>query len=176
MPSNTSFGCCEVCGRPLAARHHSLDRHIEQLTYPSPDAAPEAPITAKVLYAESLAHYCSAICAVQGAEKALAQRGIRITLPGPGPIETCSKCGTPVDLSRPHVIYEDMELTEVRQPWLLQAQPHEVNVLAVVCDACDGHLDDAAHNDALRDAEQEWAGVNGPPSHLVEADEKVTPK
>lgn len=34
----------------------------------------------------------------------------------------------------------------------------------------------AAHRDALRDAEQKWAGIDEPPSLLVTADEKVTPK
>lgn len=151
MPPDENFGHCDLCGEALDAFHHSLDRLIEQLSYPPPDETGEALISARVLFAESLEKYCCAPCASEGISQVFKACKLRLSFPGAGPIEACARCGAPVDLSQPHVVYQHMVLTETRQPWLTQIEPHEVIVLAVVCPTCDGHLDDAVQHCATLD-------------------------
>lgn len=132
------FGHCDACGKPLATRHFTFNRHVEQYHYGQ--GATDEDMSCEVLSAETLATYCNAECAWPAMLAALAERGIKCTGGGAGPIEACSKCGGPVVMSQPHVAYIVHDETEVRKPWLTEARVHSAEGLADVCVRCDGDV------------------------------------
>lgn len=138
--SDNYYGICATCSATLNSRYYSFSRNIERHQYTRPDAISQLH-TCIVLHSEQLAHYCSPECAEAGTNAELAQRGIPLQITGNGPIEPCSKCGKPINLTVPHATFELMDLTEIRQPWLLSAQPHGSQTVARLCSSCDGDLD-----------------------------------
>lgn len=137
------FGHCDACGKPLAARHFTLNRHVEQHHYGQGDH--DECITGEVLSAETLATYCNAECAWPAMLAALAERGIKHTGGGAGPFEACSKCGGPAAMSQPHIAHVVHDETEERKPWLTEARVHSAEELADVCVRCEGDVEaDAA--------------------------------
>lgn len=136
-----NYGVCDTCGNKLISRYHTFSRNIEHYQC----GGGEQPCNVMVLRSDGMWQYCSNACALQGEYDQLIDRGIPLTTPGSGPIESCSKCGNQIDLTRPHIAYEMMELTEVRQPWLLSAVPHSSRTVARLCLRCDSDvaLDDS---------------------------------
>ena len=134
------FGCCGACAASLTARYTSLNRLVERTDYDRPGETPDDQATITTLRDDVLGEYCDAVCAMPSALLVLFERGLRHAGGGAGPIETCAKCGGPVDLTEPHVTYQLMDQTETRKPWLISIQPHDAEVLAYVCQRCDGDL------------------------------------
>ncbi len=135
----SDFGHCDACGKPLAARHFTFNRHVEQYHY-GQDNTDEG-MNCYVLSAETLAAYCNAECAWPAMLAALAERGIKHTGGGgAGPIEACSRCGGPVLMSQPHVAFIVHDETEVHKPWLTEARVHSAEGLADVCVRCEGDV------------------------------------
>lgn len=140
MSKSENFGECEACGASLGARYWSFNRLVERLDYDRQGDAPDDCATITVLSDEPLGQFCGDGCARLTALLGLAERGLRLFDCGTGPIETCAKCGGPVDLTEPHVFYQLMDQTETRKPWLNTIQPHDFESLAYVCPRCDGDL------------------------------------
>lgn len=138
--SRHDCGTCDACGKPLEARRWTFNRHVERLHYA---ATPEDAISAQVIAAETEAAYCSRECAWPALLVRLAEKGVRHTGGGTGPVESCARCGGPVVMSRPHVSYNLHDETQLRQPWLTEVQVHWDEGLAEVCLRCDGEIDAA---------------------------------
>jgi hypothetical protein len=132
------YGVCEVCSKPLIARHFTFNRHVERCHYGQNES--DDGVSIEVLRAEDLSAYCSRECAWPAIMSALAERGVRHTGSGVGPIEVCAKCGGPVLMSEPHIAYNVHDETEQRKPWLKQIEVHESEALADVCVRCDGDV------------------------------------
>ena len=149
--SDACYGTCNTCGVALDSRYHSLSRNVERHQYNPPDADPTS-CTNHILRSDRLEQYCGAECAWVGAYSELNDRGISLIDLGKGKVSPCSKCGKPIDLTQPHVAYELMDQTEIRQPWLLSVNPHDSKTVARLCSTCDGDLaaaDDAAVGEDL---------------------------
>lgn len=136
---DTYFGMCTTCGVAVNSRYHSLSRNVERHQYGPTDAAPQS-CTCFILRSDRIGQYCSAACGWDGAYRALIERGFFLSIPGNGPVVPCAKCAKPIDLTQPHVAYELMDQTEIRQPWLLSVEPHDSETVARLCCACDGDL------------------------------------
>lgn len=134
------YGWCDTCGEKVQRRYHSFSRQIERIGYANAADGAKSSQAINVLYSERLTQYCNADCAAVGAYCQLEDRGIPLTVVRNGPIAPCSKCGKPMDLRQLHVAYEVMDLTEIRQPWLLSAEPHDSETVARVCNQCDPDL------------------------------------
>jgi hypothetical protein len=134
------YGRCDTCGVALTRRYHGFSRQIAQCEYPVPAGTEKLHAVLHVLYEEQLTQYCGAACATVGAYSQLQDRRIEGHGVAPGPMAPCSKCGMPVDLMQPHVAYEMMEQTEIRQLWLTTVEPHDSETLAWLCQACDGDV------------------------------------
>lgn len=140
MNASDDYGVCDTCQIPLGARYWSFDRQVEQFVYDQPGDTPSECATVTVLHSDALGIFCGRDCASLTALLRLAEGGLRIVECAAGPIETCAKCGEPVDLTKPHVLYQLMDQTESRQPWLISIQPLDTESLAYVCPRCDGDL------------------------------------
>jgi hypothetical protein len=133
------YGSCDACGKPLLARRFNFNRHVERCLYGQDES--DDGVTIIVLRAEELAAYCSRECAWPAILTSLAERGVRHTGSGVGPVEVCAKCGGPVMMSHPHVAYNVHDETEFRQPWLTHVDVHDAEALADVCVRCDGDVE-----------------------------------
>lgn len=140
MNKQEDYGRCEACDAVLTARYHSFERLVERFSYDQPGETPDDQATITVLRCDLLGLYCGQACAMPAVLLGLAERGLRPTDCGAGPIEVCAKCGGPMDLTKPHVAYQLMDQTETRQPWLASIEPHDTDTLAYVCPRCDGDL------------------------------------
>lgn len=136
MNAKNDYSNCEMCNRKLKKHFYSFDRHVEQAHYGSDDGQTEI----SVLRAETVAAYCSAKCAWASIIPELAERGLKHTGGGVGPIEVCAKCGGLVDMSQPHVSYTYHDQTLDEKPWLSSIQVHDAEGLADVCIRCDGDV------------------------------------
>ncbi len=159
MSESKEFVECDTCGASLGARYWSFNRLVERVDYDRQGETPDDCATITVLRDDVLGQFCDDGCAKITAWSDLAGRGLRLIECGAGPIETCAKCGGPVDLTEPHVFYQLMDQTETRRPWLNTIQPHDTEALAYVCSRCDGDL--AADEMNVPETEDELLPVGG---------------
>lgn len=140
---------CDHCQSELADRRFYLDRTVEVYSYSGnlTDGIHEH-IQAKVLYCDSIRHYCSAGCAETNTPQTLHSLGLKILPPGIGPVETCAKCSGPVIMTSPHVAYVLMDVTKFSNFGLTHLKVHNGEDMCVVCTKCDGNL-----------MEEEWQAV-----------------
>ncbi len=156
-----SFPPCDRCGQDLEDRYHTFDRNVERYDYNRTGDTIAEQTTIVVLHSDNLGQYCSANCAQISAEDGLRQRGIRLTYPGDGPLEVCAVCGNLLDMTEPHVAYQTMDQTEMYTSWIISIQPHDSEVLAVVCPSCDSDLpvDECEAERDDREDEPVWLNV-----------------
>lgn len=121
---------CDACGKRFRTPLYDISREFEQTFFYQEPRSPEI----EVLGAESIANYCSASCREQKRDELLHQERVRATFPGIGPVESCSRCGGAVDMTKLHLTYVQMNTT---QDWdRLIADVLDAQTLAVVCQDC----------------------------------------
>jgi hypothetical protein len=130
------YGMCGTCNQPLTDYQVQFDRRIERMSYlPMGDSELQAMVS--VLYCQGLACYCSKDCANLGVHKELQARGIKNTGASIGPVTSCAKCGSIVDMTQPHVHYVVMEVTVKKNPSQTSLTVLDSEGLADVCVNCD---------------------------------------
>ena len=139
-----AYGKCDACNKPLKARHHTFNKHVEQCFYGQPES--DDGIVCQVLSADTLAAYCSAECAWPAVLADLSSRNLSYTGGCLGPIGVCAKCGGPVLMTGPHVSYNIYDETLERKPWLTSINVHCSEGLAEVCVNCDGDVEADSRN------------------------------
>jgi len=127
---------CDHCHNQLPDRRFYLDRNVEIFCYSNEGEL----VQAKVLYSDSIQHFCSVGCADVSVPTVLDSLGLNILPPTTSPVGTCAKCNGPVDMTAPHVAYILMEATKVTKPWMTHLEVHNDEYLCVVCQNCDGQL------------------------------------
>lgn len=133
--SNEDFGHCSHCKTPLKARYWSLDRNIEVISYTKLGRRAKSIIN--VLDCQGLMQLCSKDCARAAVSALMASLGYSRLNPGVSPIEPCSKCGAPTDLTQMHVAYNLLVGTEIQKPWLTEYAPETGETVAILCQKCD---------------------------------------
>lgn len=128
---------CMACNKSFHSPLYSITRSNEQIHFYSGERLPEA----EVLFAESIGDYCSKACQDLNRDHLLKSHQVRSTYPGPGPVESCSRCGNPVDMSRPHWTWTEEMADVVWGQGIEQIQPTEAHLLAVLCRKCDLNSD-----------------------------------
>ena len=143
---------CDHCHHQLSDRCFYLDRTVEIYSYSGNliDGVPEH-IQAKVLYCDSIRHFCSAGCAETNTPQTLQSLGLKILPPSIGPVETCAKCSGPVIMTSPHIAYGLIEATKVSKPWFTHLNVHNSEDMCVVCIKCDGDLKETEWQVAIED-------------------------
>jgi hypothetical protein len=130
------YGMCATCDQPLTDYQVQFERRVERMSY-LPMGASELQAMVSVLYSKELACYCSKDCASLGIYKELQARGIKNTGGSIGPVTSCAKCGSIVDLTQPHVHYVKMEVTVKKKPSQTSLSVHDDEGLADICINCD---------------------------------------
>lgn len=132
------YGRCDTCSIKVQSRYHSISRNIERYLFEVKGA--QLCVSCTVLRSDRLEEYCGEECCNVGVYCQLNDRGMEVKAIGPGPVVPCTKCGKPLDMRQPHVAYEVMDQTEIRQPWLLSVETHTSEIVARVCTICDSDL------------------------------------
>lgn len=117
---------CFTCNRIFKGRVFEIAREWERVHFS--ESIPEVEIEDS----RGLECYCSQLCANLRREEVMAREGVPIRHPGLGPIEPCSKCGAPIDMTQFHVTYVD-SCVDVHG---FVGVSVDVNYLAVVCSTC----------------------------------------
>ena len=124
---------CMVCDARFRSPLFSITKSVERMHYFEGERLPEA----EVEYAEGIGTYCSAACMASDRERLLQTEKVRVTFPGCGPIEACSRCGLPVDMSKSHDTWtEEQDVMSFSWGDMDVLQPQDVVVLAVACRGC----------------------------------------
>lgn len=100
---------CATCNKPLTIHQVLFDQRIEQMQYLP--MGTDFQSVCNVLYCDNLGCYCSPVCADVGITKGLLELGINRAKNSIGSATSCSKCGSLVDMTKPHVHYVSMEVT-----------------------------------------------------------------
>lgn len=125
--------CCHACGKLFRSPLYDVTREYERTEFYSEPRMPEV----EIMGAETIRNYCSAICRDSGRQEFLRQERIRATFPDIGPIESCSRCNGPVDMTEFHLTYIQT-LTE--QNWerpMFGVEVLDVKTIAAVCQKCE---------------------------------------
>ena len=130
------YGMCAICNQSLTDYQVLFDRNIERMEY-LPMGPSDFQAMAIVLYAEDIGCYCSMDCANLGIQKGLQDRGINRIGTSIGPVTSCAKCGSIVDMTQPHVHYVKMEVTVNKSSEQTSLTVHDDEGLADVCINCD---------------------------------------
>lgn len=118
---------CFTCHIRFKGRVFSITREWERVHFDK--VLPEIEIDDAV----GLECYCSAACVQKRRDEVMAREGVPIRYPDIGLVESCAKCGGPVDMSEFHLSYlEDESVDE--GPCV--SRTIDVNYLAVICRRC----------------------------------------
>ncbi|SAK89717.1 hypothetical protein AWB78_04747 [Caballeronia calidae] len=117
---------CFTCDRIFKGRVFEIAREWERVHFS--ESIPEVEIEDSW----GLECYCSQLCANLRLEEVMAREGVPIRHPDIGPIEPCSKCGAPIDMTQFHLTYVE-SCVDMHG---FVAQPVDTACLAVVCSSC----------------------------------------
>jgi len=121
---------CDTCDKPFRCPFYDIAKQFERTIFEGGDSFPEV----EIVGSKSIGHFCSSECRDQGRVEILQRENVRPTYPGIGPIELCSRCAAPVDMTRFHLAYEESVLDgEWDQMTVIPIDP---TVLAIVCNSC----------------------------------------
>ena len=121
---------CETCGKPYRTPMFDVAKEYERTIFQEANRLPEVEIIGSV----EIGQYCSSACRDRARSDLLLRENVRPTYPDIGPIESCSRCGLPIDMTKFHLAYVESILD---QEWgRMSASVLESVVLAVLCNAC----------------------------------------
>lgn len=121
---------CETCGKPFRTPMFDVAKEYERTIFQENDNMPEFEIIGSV----GIGEYCSKVCRDQARGDLLLRENVRATYPDIGPIEPCSRCGKPVDMTKFHLAYVESVLD--LEPGHMSTNVLESVVLAVLCNTC----------------------------------------
>ncbi|MBP0622925.1 hypothetical protein [Cupriavidus consociatus] len=107
---------------------YELSACFEKLSF-FPDTLPVADV-GDYLWMEE---FCSCDCRAAARPSVLAKHDIPVRYPGSGPVETCARCGAPVDMTAWHLAVYQIDMRIVSDVVL---QPTNGTLLAVLCRRC----------------------------------------
>ena len=123
---------CESCARSFTNPHFTISRGIEVVEFPVGSPYPIVSPSSVV----AILQCCSQACLDSQRQSVLERDRVHATYPGVGPIEACSRCGGPVDMTRPHIAWtEDETIVDDGQPYQT-ATVIGFEILAVLCRRC----------------------------------------
>lgn len=129
---STDEVCC-VCNEPLSADYLvGIYRQFEKVHFRDGTQLDEV----EVIDSHEIESYCSNKCLNLRREQLLMEENVRCTYPDIGPIETCSRCNGPVDMSRFHMAWVEEEATIEGGQAMGTLNPVNSVVLAVACNQC----------------------------------------
>ena len=118
---------CFTCKRKFRSRVFSISKEWDRVDFDD-----ELPCV-EIRDAYGIECYCSKYCAVARRHLVMLREGVPITWPGTEPIELCSKCRAPVDMTEFHLTY--VESQEVHESSIVM-RTVDMDYLAVLCRKC----------------------------------------
>lgn len=119
---------CETCGKPFRYPLFDTAKEFERTIFNSD--LPEV----EIVNSEGIGQYCSSVCRDRARSSLLHRENVRATYPELGPIECCSRCSAPVDMTRFHLAYVESVLDG---EWdRMSVNVLETTVVAILCNGC----------------------------------------
>ena len=120
---------CDNCGKMFDTPLYGFDKEIARTEFDEHGGSPAVDIS----YGETIANFCSDECRGSVRQMLLDDLNIKATHPDIGPIEACSRCGGPVDMTKPHLGYVEA----VHHFGPSSAQSDDIDYIAVLCTGCE---------------------------------------
>ncbi len=127
-----NFYTCMVCEKQFRNPLFEIARGYERTVFYCGDRMPMV----EPIESEGVGTYCSPACLNHDRNRLLERDNVRATYPGIGPIESCSRCGKPVDMTQYHMAWTEEKLHCEWGRFIDVLQPIFVESLAVVCQQC----------------------------------------
>ncbi len=125
---------CDTCNKRFRSPLYDVSKEFERTIFFEDPLLPEV----EIIGAETIAGFCSPTCRDKKRDYLLQQEKIRATYPGIGPVEPCSRCGAPVDMTNFHLTYIEMDTTQDWNRTLFGVEViNDPVTLAVVCQKCE---------------------------------------
>ncbi|MDP1929276.1 MAG: hypothetical protein Q8K62_12305 [Thiobacillus sp.] len=121
---------CETCGKPFRRPLFDVSKQFERTIF----CGNNSPAEVEVIGSEGIAQYCSRACRDPASTSLLQRENVRATYPDIGPIEFCSRCTAPVDMTKFHLAYVESVLDGEWES--MSTNVLEVVVLAILCNGC----------------------------------------
>lgn len=121
---------CETCGKPFRYPLFDIAKGFERTMFHADSSLPEV----EVIGSEGIGQYCSSACRDQARSSLLQRENVCATYPDIGPIECCSRCSAPVDMTKFHLAYVE---SVIDGEWdRMSVNAHETVVVAILCNGC----------------------------------------
>lgn len=121
---------CATCGARFRSPSFDIAREFERTIFYEHGRDPEV----EIIGSETIGQFCSEHCRSESRDALLRKEDVRATHPGIGPLEFCSRCKAPVDMTRFHLTYVEYSLSG---DWgSMVAHTSDVVPLAIVCNKC----------------------------------------
>ena len=121
---------CKTCGKPYRTPIFDVTKEYERTIFQENDNLPEV----EIIGAVAIGEYCSKTCREHARDDLLLRENVQATYPDIGPIESCSRCSKPVDMTKFHLTYVESILELEREG--MSVNVLESATLAVLCNAC----------------------------------------
>ena len=125
---------CDTCNKRFRSPLYDVSKEFERTIFFQEPLLPEV----EIIGAETIAGFCSPGCRDKKRNHLLKREKIRATYPGIGPVESCSRCGAPVDMTNFHLTYIELDTTQDWDSSLFGVEMiNDPVTLAVVCQKCE---------------------------------------
>jgi hypothetical protein len=119
---------CDTCDKPFRYPQFDTAKEFERTIFNSD--LPEV----EIVNSEGIGQYCSSSCRDQARSDLLQRENVRATYPDIGPIEFCSRCSAPVDMTKFHLAYVESVFDG---EWdRMSVNVLEATVVAILCNVC----------------------------------------
>lgn len=124
---------CDACGTRFRSPLYDIGNEFDQTLFFVEPRLSEI----EVMGAKTIANYCSPRCRDRKRDELLQREKVRMTFPGIGPVEACSRCGMPVDMTKPHLTYLQMDTAHDWDRPNFGVSVLGADTLAIVCQGCE---------------------------------------
>lgn len=121
---------CMTCGTPFRSPLFDIAKEYERTIFSGEIIYPEV----EVIGSEGIGQYCSEACRSKSRDALLLKENVHATFPDIGPIELCSRCAEPIDMTLFHLTYVESTITGDWDSSIVDSS--NVVTLAVVCNKC----------------------------------------
>jgi len=126
---------CGMCSKPIPAHKVQFARRVEQMEVVEKDGKQFKSMN--VFANDVFMEFCSHTCWAGRELEVIAAYELKATYPAFQWVASCSRCGAPVNRTKPYVTLNIYEAIDESKPWVNVERMLDDKELAVLCPMCD---------------------------------------
>ena len=124
---------CDNCGKRFRSPLYDVSKEYQFTNFYDTTRLPEI----EIMGAEVIANYCSSNCRKNHRNLILKREKIQATFPDIGPIEKCSRCHGPVQMTIFHLAFVESVSEQNWEKPMFGVNVLNSQVMSVVCNQCE---------------------------------------